>query len=54
MCRNPKDFHAQAPRSASAPKNCYALQSRTAETVVVDKPAEEEDDLGRGHHGHAH
>jgi chaperonin GroEL len=29
------------------------LQSRTTETAIVEKPAEEADDHGHGH-GHAH
>lgn len=30
------------------------LQSRTTETAIVEKPAEEAADAGQGHHGHAH
>jgi hypothetical protein len=30
-----------------------SLQSRTTETALVDKPADE-DEHGHGHHGHAH
>jgi chaperonin GroEL len=26
----------------------------TTETAIVDKPAEEADDHGHGHHGHSH
>jgi chaperonin GroEL len=26
----------------------------TTETAIVEKPAEEADDHGHGHHGHAH
>ena len=30
-------------------------ESATTETAIVDKPAEQADDLGHGHHhGHAH
>jgi chaperonin GroEL len=45
---------AKVTRSAVLNAASVARMILTTETAVVDKPAEEADDHGHGHHGHAH